>query len=271
MSDKKGEKIGMINKLALFEEKEIRKTWYNDDWYFSIADIVEILSETANVREYVKKLRTRDKELNSNWGTICTPLKLPTKDGKSREILCSDTKGILRIIQSITSPRAEPFKQWLAQVGAERIDEINDPELAVKRARDTYELKGYSKSWIDNRLLGIRNRNKLTDEWQERGAKRNDYAVLTNQIYKYGFGFTAKQIRAQIGLMPKQNVRDHFSDIDLALTNLGEVTAREIHIKNDSQGIEELKEDTKDAGNIMKSARSQIENKLSSTRKISNK
>ena len=252
----------MQNKLALFEEKTIRKVWYNDDWYFNVADIVEALTDSVDIKQYVKKLRTRDIELNSNWGTICTPLEMVTKDGKNRQVLCSNTKGILRIIQSIPSPKAEPFKRWLAQVGAERIDEINNPELAVKRARETYELKGYSKPWIDNRLLGIRSRNKLTDEWKERGAKDNDYAVLTNQIYKYGFGYTAKEIREIIGLSPKANIRDHFSDINLALTNLAEITSKELHIKNDSFGLEELKKDTKIAGTIMSNTKKEIEQNL---------
>ena len=259
-----------ITKLALFEEQQIRKTWYKDDWYFSVADIVEILSETVNVREYVKKLRTRDLELNSKWGTICTPLKMLTKDGKKRAILCSDTKGILRIIQSIPSSKAEPFKLWLAEVGAERIEEIQNPELAVNRARETYELKGYSKPWIDNRLLGIRSRNKLTDEWQERGAEKSDYAVLTNQIYKSGFGYTASEIRKQLNLSPKVNIRDNMSEVNVALTNLGETVARELHIQKDSQGLKELKQDTKDAGTIMKNARLEIEEKSKLKKKEKN-
>lgn len=213
------------------------------------------------MKQYISKLRRRDEELSQGWVQIVHTLKVDTKGGKQL-MNCSNTKGILRIIQSIPSPKAEPFKQWLAQVGSERIEEINDPELAVKRARDTYELKGYNKTWIDNRLLGIRSRNKLTDEWKERGAVNKDYGILTNQIYKYGFGYTAKEMRKIEGLAPNANIRDHFSDIGLALTNLGEVTARELHINNNSLGAESLKEDTKQAGHIIKNARIEIEEKM---------
>ncbi len=251
----------MENKLALFENKEIRKVWHKNEWYFVVEDVVFALTNSVDVKQYISKLRIRDEELAQGWVQIVHTLKVDTRGGM-QSMNCSNTKGMLRIIQSISSPQAEPFKLWLAQVGAERIEEINDPELAVKRARDTYELKGYSKTWIDNRLLGIRNRNKLTDEWQERGAIDKDHGILTNQIYKYGFGYTAKEMRNMKNLPPRANVRDHFSDIGLALTNLGEVTARELHIANNSVGIDSLKEDTKQAGNVIKNARLEIEGKI---------
>ena len=254
-------KQNIENKLALFEEKEIRKVWHNNEWYFVIEDIVFALTMSSDVKQYISKLKNRDEELYKGWVQIVHTLKVDTKGGK-QSMNCADTKGILRIIQSIPSPKAEPFKQWLALVGSERIEEINDPELAVKRARDTYELKGYSKTWIDNRLFGIRSRNKLTDEWKERGATGNDYGIWTNQIYKYGFGYTAKEIREKKGLAPNANIRDQFSDIGLALTNLGEVTARELHILNKSLGLYDLKKDTKEAGNIIKKTRLDIEEKM---------
>jgi len=252
----------MTDKLALFEEKEVRKVWHKDDWHFVIEDIIFALTDSKNPKDYLNKLRVRDKELSKGYGQIVHTLRVDTKGGK-QSMNCANTKGILRIIQSIPSPKAEPFKLWLAQVGAERIEEIQDPELAVKRARDTYELKGYAKPWIDNRLFGIRSRNKLTDEWKDRGAKNNDYGILTNQIYKYGFGYTAEEIREKLNLSPKANIRDNMPEVHLALTNLGETVARDLHIRKNSQGLKELKEDTKEAGIIMNNTRLEIEEKLS--------
>ena len=249
-------------KLALFEDKEIRKQWYKDDWYFSVADVVEALTDTVDVRQYVKKMRLRDVELSANWGTICTLVEMTAKDNKKRNITMSDTKGILRIIQSIPSPKAEPFKQWLATVGAERIEEINDPELAVERAGKTYVLKGYSDEWIKQRMLGIKSRRELTDEWKKRGAKETDYGIFTNQIYKYGFGMTAGEIKKELKLGPKANIRDSMDKISVALTNLGEVTAKEFHIEHNSVGVNELKEDTKKAGVIIGNTRKEINHNL---------
>lgn len=182
-------KQNIENKLALFEEKEIRKVWHNNEWYFSITDVILALTGSTNPRRYWSdlKIKIKTEGYDIELYDIIVQLKMQSSDGKKYFTDSSNTKGILRIIQSIPSPKAEPFKQWLALVGSERIEEINDPELAVKRARDTYELKGYSKTWIDNRLFGIRSRNKLTDEWKERGATGSDYGILTNQIYKHGF------------------------------------------------------------------------------------
>lgn len=185
----------MDNKLALFEEKEIRKTWENGKWYFSIIDVIFVLTNSSDPKQYLKKLKSRDIEISSNWGTICTLLKMNTVDGKNRKIQMADTEGILRIIQSIPSPKAEPFKRWLAKVGSERIEEINNPELAMDRMKQIYEKKGYSKAWIEQRERGISTRHNLTDEWRERGAQMGrDYAILTNEIYQSGFGFTIVKI-----------------------------------------------------------------------------
>ena len=195
--------------------------------------------------------------------TICRQLKLVSTDGKKYKTDCADTEGILRIIQSIPSPKAEPFKLWLAKVGSERIEEINNPELAMDRMKEIYEKKGYSKSWIEQRERGITTRHNLTDEWKERGANvGKDYAILTNEIYKSGFGMSAKQYKNMKGLHESQNLRDSMSNIELALTNLGEATATEFHIGNNSYGIEELKSDINKAGKVLKSAKDEIEKEL---------
>lgn len=180
-------------------------------------------------------------------------------NGGKQIINCADTEGILRIIQSIPSPKAEPFKRWLAKVGSERIEEINNPELAMDRMKQIYEKKGYSKSWIEQRERGITTRHNLTDEWKERGATTvKDYAILTNEIYKSGFGFSAKECKNIKGLYESQNLRDSMTNIELALTNLGEATAVEFHRKNDSKGINELRNES----NVLNKAKQEIENEL---------
>ena len=253
----------MEYKLALFEEKEIRKTWKENKWYFSILDVVYVLTDSNDPKQYIKKLKSRDDALQNNWGTICTLLEMPTKDGKRRKIQVSDTEGILRIIQSIPSPKAEPFKIWLARVGSERIEEINNPELAMDRMKQIYERKGYSKSWIEQRERGITTRHNLTDEWKERGAQiGKDYAILTNEIYKSGFGLSAKEYKNVKGLHESQNLRDSMTNIELALTNLGEATAVEFHKKNNSQGLTKLKNDMNKAGKVLNKAKQEIEQEL---------
>lgn len=252
----------MDTTLALFEEKEIRKTWENNKWYFSIEDVVFVLTESKDPKQYISKLRQRDKILSQGWVQIVHTLKMETNGGKQK-INCADTEGILRIIQSIPSPKAEPFKRWLARVGSERIEEINDPELAMDRMKQIYEKKGYSKSWIEQRERGITTRHNLTDEWKERGARvGKDYAILTNEIYKSGFGFNAKEYKDIKGLHESQNLRDSMSNIELALTNLGEAAAVEFHQNNNSQGMTQLKKDMVKAGTVLNKAKSEIENEL---------
>lgn len=252
----------MNNKLALFEEKEIRKTWEENKWYFSIEDVVYALTDSKDPKQYINKLRKRDEILSQGWVQIVHTLKMETNGGRQK-INCSDTEGILRIIQSIPSPKAEPFKRWLARVGSERIEEINNPELAMDRMKQIYEKKGYSKSWIEQRERGITTRHNLTDEWKERGAKiGKDYAILTNEIYKSGFGFSAKEYKNIKGLHDSKNLRDSMSNIELALTNLGEATAVEFHKKNNSQGLKELKKDMNKAGKVLNKAKQEIENEL---------
>ena len=251
------------NKLALFEEREIRKIWQEEKWYFSVIDVIYALTDSADPKQYLKKMKARDMELQNNWGTICTPLEMIALDGKKRKIKMADTEGILRIIQSIPSPKAEPFKLWLARVGSERIEEINNPELAMDRMRQIYEKKGYSKSWIEQRERGIATRHTLTDEWKERGATiGKDYAILTNEIYRSGFGLSAKEYKNLKGLHDSQNLRDSMTNIELALTNLGEATATELHRKNNSVGMSELQKDMIDAGNVINAAKLEIEEKL---------
>lgn len=250
----------MNNKLALFEEKQIRKTWKDDKWYFSVIDVVYALTDSLDPKQYLKKIKSRDIEIRNNWGTICTLLEMVASDGKKRKIQMADTKGILRIIQSIPSPRAEPFKEWLAQVGSERIDEINNPELAMNRMKEIYERKGYSKAWIEQRERGITTRHSLTDEWKERGADKGiDYAILTNEIYKSRFGLSAKEYKDVKGLHESQNLRDSMTNIELALTNLGEAAAIEFHQNNNSIGINELKKDMNKAGKVLNKAKTEIE------------
>ena len=252
----------MNNKLALFEEKQIRKTWENEKWYFSVEDVVYALTESKDTKQYINKLRKRDEFLNQGWVQIVHTLKMETKGGKQK-INCADTEGILRIIQSIPSPKAEPFKRWLAKVGSERIEEINNPELAMDRMKEIYEKKGYSKSWIEQRERGITTRHNLTDEWKERGVKTGkDYAILTNEIYKSGFGLSAKEYKNVKGLHESQNLRDSMTNIELALTNLGEAAAVEFHKKNNSEGINQLKKDMNKAGNVLKKAKEEIEEEL---------
>ena len=252
----------MNNKLALFEEKEIRRTWEEGKWYFSVVDVVFALTDSKDPKQYINKLRKRDEILNKGWVQIVHPLKLDTNGGK-QSINCADTEGILRIIQSIPSKKAEPFKRWLAKVGSERIEEIQNPELAMDRMKEIYEKKGYSKSWINMRERGIATRHNLTDEWKERGISKGiEYAILTNEIYKSGFGVTAKEYKDIKGLHESENLRDSMTNIELALTNLGEATAVEFHKKNDSKGLKELKNDMSEAGTVINSAKKEIERKL---------
>ena len=210
------------DKLALFEGKQIRKTLHNGEWWFSVADVVEVMTESVDTRQYIKRMRQRDPELDSNWGTICTPLELLAPDGKRRKTNCSNTEGLLRIIQSVPSPKAEPLKRWLARVGHERIQEIENPELAQERMKQLYEQKGYPKEWIDKRLRGIAVRQDLTDEWQQRGARNSrEYAILTNEIMQGTFDLKVEEYKAVKGL-ERENLRDHMTDIELILTMLAE-------------------------------------------------
>ena len=212
------------SKIVVFQDKQIRRAWMNEQWYFSIADVVEFLTDSVDVKQYIKRMRQRDPLLNRNWGTICTPVAMIAADGRRRSVQAADVKGLFRIIQSIPSPKAEPFKQWLAQVGYERVQEIENPELAQERMKAVYEAKGYPKDWIDKRLRGIAIRQNLTDEWKERGIREErDFAILTAEIARATFGVTPSEHRAIKGLTKKgQNLRDHMTDLELIFTMLGE-------------------------------------------------
>ena len=211
----------METKIAVFRAKEIRRTIHNNEWWFSVADVVEALTETANSADYIKKMRKRDAELAKGWGQIVTPLWLETSGGKQK-VNCANTEGIFRIIQSIPSPKAEPFKRWLAKVGYERVQEIEDPELATKRTRALYKAKGYSDDWIEKRMRGIAIREELTDEWKEREVRREkEYAILTAEIAKAAFGVTPGEHKKLKGLI-RENLRDHMTDLELIFSMLGE-------------------------------------------------
>src|SRR3989344_4406744 len=253
------------NAIVVFQGKNIRRTWHNNEWWFSVFDIVSVLTDSADPKQYVKKMRSRDPALNEKWGTICTPLELLAPDGKKRATNCVSTKGAFRLIQSIPSPKAEPFKQWLAKVGYERIQEIENPELAQDRAKEYYELKGYSKEWIDKRLRSIAVRQALTEEWNNRGVeKKQEYAILTNEISKATFGVSIKEHKKIKSLSPKyqnQNLRDHMTDLELIFSMLGEASTTEIAKKKDAEGFEENKLAAKEGGKIAGDARKKLENK----------
>lgn len=190
-----------MNNIKLFQDKKIRSVWNEEEeqWYFSVVDVVEALTDSSDPKQYIKKMRTRDPQLNTNWGTICTLVQMPALDGKSRKIMASDIKGLFRLIQSIPSPKAEPFKLWLSQIGYERVLEIENPELAQERMKTLYEQKGYPKDWIDKRIRGIDIRQNLTDEWKKRGiTEEKDYAILTAEISKATFGLTPAGVTTEI-------------------------------------------------------------------------
>lgn len=250
-----------ITKIAIFQKKEIRKTLYKNEWWFAVSDIVEALSDSTDVKQYIKKIRQRDPELNSYWGTISTPLEMVAKDNKKREVVCANTEGIFRIIQSIPSPKAEPFKRWLAKVGYERIQEIEDPEITSKRARAIYKAKGYSDAWIEKRMRGIEVRETLTNEWKKRGVQENpEYAILTAEISKATFGMTPSEYQRFKGLK-RENLRDHMNDLELIFTMLGEASTTEIAKNKNTQGFLENKVAAKEGGSVAGKARKDLEKK----------
>ena len=200
----------MAEKLAVFQGKQVRRVLHSDEWYFSVVDVVDALVDSADAKQYVKKMRQRDPELNSYWGTICTPLELPTSDDRVRPVNCANTQGVFRIIQSISSPKAEPFKRWLAKVGYERVQEIENPELASQRAKALYKAKGYPDGWIEKRIRSIAIRDELTDEWKERGIQEDaEFAILTADISKATFGLTPSEYKNLKGLKRQKSAQPH--------------------------------------------------------------
>ncbi len=252
-----------ITKIALFQKKEIRRIIYNNEWWFSVVDVIEALTDTINPRIYWGVMKGRlEKDEKIELFTICKQLKLDASDGKKYETDCANTEGIFRIIQSIPSPKAEPFKRWLAKVGYERMQEIENPELATKRTRMLYKLKGYSEDWIEKRMRGIAIREELTDEWKNRGAQeKRDYGILTAEISKATFGMTPDEYKKLKGL-EKENLRDHMNDFELIFTMLGERSTTEIHRTEDSKGVPKLKSDAKSGGGIAGGARKKLEKRL---------
>jgi DNA-damage-inducible protein D len=246
------------NHISLFKGKQIRRIIFNKEWYFSVVDVVEALTDSPAPRQYWGVLKSRETQLL----TICLRLKLMSSDGKKYETDCANTEGMLRIIQSIPSPKAEPFKRWLAKVGYERMQEIENPELATKRTKLLYKLKGYPEDWIEKRMRGIAIREELTDEWQKRGAKTNqDYEILTAEISQATFGLIPRDYKKLKGLK-NQNLRDHMDDFELILTMLGERTTAEIHRTKDSRGVPRLKDDARLGGEVAGTARKQIERRI---------
>ena len=251
--------------IKLFEEKKVRSVWNDKEqqWYFVVVDVIEILTDSKNPTDYIKKMRKRDPVLSEGWGQLVTPLGVQTAGGTQR-INCANVKSLFRIIQSIPSPKAEPFKQWLAQVGYERMQEIENPELAQKRMKELYEKKGYPKDWIDKRLRGIAIRQNLTDEWKERGiTKEKDYAILTAEISKATFGMTPSEYKNVKGLTKKnQNLRDHMTDLELIFTMLGERVTTEISQQEKPEDFEGNKDVARRGGNVAGVARKETEKEL---------
>ena len=256
-------KLEIISKL--FEGKEIRSIWdaEKEDYYFSVIDVISALTDSPRPRKYWNDLKVKLKEEGSQLSEKIGQLKMTSqKDGKNYLTDTLDTKGILRLIESVPSPKAEPFKLWLAQVGSERIDEVFDPEIAINRAVKYYKNRGYDDEWIKSRLTGIVNRNKLTDVWKENGVKENfEFAILTNEIYKTWSGMKANEYKEYKGIR-NESLRDNMTDIEVALTDLGEIATREIARKCKPQGLEENKKIAKIGGNIAKNTRDNLEKEL---------
>ena len=267
-----------MSSIKLFQDKKIRSVWDETEqqWYFSVVDVVAALTDSVNPTDYLKKMRKRDASLAAYLGTNCPQVEMTGSTGKKRKVLAANTeqvlrkvlaaniKGLFRIIQSIPSSKAEPFKLWLAQVGYDRIQEIENPELAQERMKELYEQKGYPKDWIDKRLRGIAIRQNLTDEWKERGiTEKSDYAILTAEISKATFGLTPSEYKKYKGLMKKnQNLRDHMSDLELIFTMLGERVTTEISQKEKPDTFIENKQVAQRGGNVAGVAREQAEKEL---------
>jgi len=255
-------------KIAIFKGQKIRKTIHNNEWWFVIVDVVAALTDSVQPEGYIKDMRRRDPELSKGWGQIATPLSVQTTGG-TQKINCANTEGIFRIIQSIPSPKAEPFKRWLARVGYERVQEIEDPELATKRTRALYRAKGYSDSWIEKRMRGIEVRETLTDEWKKRkvGADQ-EYAILTAEISKAAFGMTPSEYKKFKGLA-RENLRDHMNDLELIFSMLGEASTTEITKNKNTQGFGENKKAAVEGGKVAGNARRELEQK--SGKKVSSR
>jgi hypothetical protein len=246
------------NALVVFQDKKIRRIWHNKEWYFSVVDVVEALTDSPTPRQYWGKVKDRE-FVKLQLSPIWVQLKLYSTDGKSYETDCADTKSMFRIIQSIPSPKAEPFKQWLAQVGYERVEEIQNPELAQKRMKELYKAKGYSDGWIEKRVRGIAIKDELTDEWGKRGIKTEiEYSILTAEISKAIFGMTPSEYKDFKGLK-KENLRDHMTDLELIFNILGEASTTKIAKSKNALGFGENKDAARKGGKIAGDARKNLE------------
>lgn len=254
----------MENKLKVFESKQIRTLWNaeKEEWYFSVVDVVAVLTDSPEPRKYWSVLKTRLKKEGSELTTNCSQLKMQASDGKYYKTDCLDTKGVLRLVQSIPSPNAEPFKMWLAQVGSERLDEIADPEKAIQRGAEFYRAKGYTEGWINQRLQTIEMRKELTDEWRARGIEKDkDYAILTNEMTKAWSGLTVQEYKEVKGLK-KENLRDNMTNIELVLNMLAEVTTTALSKQEKPVTFKESKTIAKRGGKVAKNTRTDIEKQL---------
>jgi len=260
MKEKKNNKelVPTSTKIAVFKGKEVRKTIHNNEWWFVIEDVVTILTDSSDSKQYIQRMKQRDEELAKGWVQIVHTLSIATLGGHQK-MLCANTEGIFRIIQSIPSPKAEPFKRWLAKVGYERVQEIEDPELATKRTRALYKAKGYSDDWIEKRMRGIAIREELTDEWQKRGVQgETEYSILTAEISKATFGLTPSEYKKLKGL-ERQNLRDHMTDLELIFSMLGEAATTEITHNKNAQGFDQNREAAIKGGAIAGGARKKLE------------
>ena len=249
-----------MSNIKLFESRQIRSQWSESEqkWYFVITDVIQVLTDTTNPSDYIKKMRKRDVQLSEGWGQIVTPLLMDTAGGK-QTLNCANAKGLLRIIQSIPSPKAEPFKLWLAQVGSDRLDEIENPELATQRTRELYKLKGYPDDWIEKRMRSIAIREELTEEWKNRGVKEQiEYAILTAEISKATFGMTPSEYK-KLKSLKTQNLRDHMNDLELIFSMLGEASTTKVTRAKNAKGFIENKQAAQIGGRIAGNALKELE------------
>ena len=247
--------------IKIFEEKKVRTVWNDEteEWYFSIQDVVEVLTDSKDVKQYIKRMLSRDEQLKNNWGTICTPVEMKATDGKKRKIQASNIQGIFRLIQSIPSPKAEPFKQWMAQVAKQRLDQLQDPELSIEQAMLDYKRLGYSDNWINQRLKSIEIRKELTDEWKSKGVQEGiEFATLTDIITKTWSDKTTKEYKRFKGLK-KENLRDNMTNTELVLNMLAELSTKQISETSNPESFEEHAKTAKQGGEIARNARKELE------------
>ena len=247
-------------KIAIFKGQKVRKTIYNNEWWFVVEDVVVVLTDSPNPKDYINKMRRRDNELSKGYGQIVHTLPVETQGGKQR-MNCANTEGVFRIIQSIPSPKAEPFKRWLAKVGYERVQEIEDPELATKRTRALYKAKGYSDDWIEKRMRGIQVREQLTNEWKNRDVGGDkEYGILTAEISKAAFGMTPSEYK-KFKNLKRENLRDHMTDLELIFSMLGEASTTEIAKNKNTRGFFQNKKAAHEGGAVAGNARKELERK----------